>query len=630
MQEICPSCGHMNREAARFCQRCGWLLETTGQPVTEIHPFNETLVRCSLCRKSTNVEICHVCGKLVCDQHKARPTLFQTYTQEYAPALSGKQKRAVHCEQHPHFVKSPLRTKVLPGLMMVILAFALGIPNGITLFETVFSGNEIVFSELVNPIIWLVLSVGIMAGGITLLVSGGGEFFGEYLDQVEGEVLQCIPVIPEQYVIRIKEWVDLELKIGDRDKSYRSIESAGGEISVQALLPSETEDIVAAYREKCRRNNWIWPRQLGVGFLAVDQLSAIEIPYSQRMPESLNVVPLRLSISNLRGNGDWQDLLNNTYFLKQETLFGDREGVIPGRSLIWLKPELDPNSAGRTLRLVFDLASEHFANKSIQLRELQMSIPRSGFDGGAISVPVERTNGRFYSDRWEVRWVDWNLRDDSQGRFPEVAFAQPITQLGQNLELAFEIEIEDMTLSNMRIDESQIWLPNGRRLQDGHVGIRVLSKTLLKGQAAITPDIFSHQYEVQAHQGFDMEVESLHADAIGLVTNQLESLGIYVRNVKENLPVTEPHEVMTERHTWDILGRQYVDINPIDVHIVLREHRAVPNPGRSYDNAVRVTAEVTLRSLATTKTAGFEQQVEGQSRIIAEALQKTLLNPSSV
>lgn len=624
MTRTCSSCGSANREEAKFCQNCGWLLETTGQPITKVRPFHEARIRCSECRASENIEVCHVCGKLVCNEHKAHPTLTQTYTQEFAPALSGKQKRAVHCQQHPHFVKSPLRTKILPGLALLLAALWVGVPNGARWYLLLASEASLAFSDIWRPTSWLLLAVVLIAGSVVLSVYGLQEFFREFLPQVEGQVLNAIPVIPEQYVVKIKEWIELDLTIGKENQAYQSIAAAGGDISVQALLPPTTPNIIRAYREKCSRNHWLSPRQLSVGFLAVDQLSVIEIPYAQRMPDSPNVMPLRLSAAKSQGNSGWQDLLNNTYLLKKETLFEDREHTLPGRSLIWLKPELAPYSAGRTLQLVFDVAPDFFGNRPVVLRNLRLSIPKSAFGDHEVGNPVLSTNGRFHADRWEVQWVDWPLGAGEAHPHPTVQFTRALTTIGQDLTLTFEIEVEEKTLSEMQIGAQQIWLPNGQRLQDGKTVASARSTTMLKGHATVAPSIFSYQYEVKAHEAFATKAGPLRADAIGNLTRVLETKGIYVRTVKENAPVTEPHEIMKATHTWDLLGRLYSEIRPIDVHVVLTERYAIAGPELVRQDTSQIAVEVTLRSLATTKTGDFEGKVTAECQKVAQALKTTL------
>jgi hypothetical protein len=620
----CQNCGYQNRSGALFCRTCGQKLETEGKsyPVTEIHAYEESLVKCHQCHSPDVTGVCHVCGRLVCDEHKAKPTPVQNYKKSFAPALSRDHIQASHCDEHPHFLDSPLKKLVVPAIILMIAGVGYGIPNGRTLIEVLFSDLDLATSELIVTVVKLLLSLATLGGGIALAVIGIQRYVQEYRPASQGEPLTAVPIMPEQYAMKVREKAHLKIRIAEHLSRYAEVESAEGEISVQALVPRDAPQRVEAYHQKCMRNGWQQPSAFHFGFVTMDNLSVVDVPADEHMPSAFNVIPLKSEEVNLEilesGTG-WQDLYESVYLIKQDALNFRKVGQAPRRMPVWFKPVLEPQSAGRTLRLDFDFADQFAGSKRI--RELTLSIPRNIFGGRQVKSPILGTNGRFYTDRWVVEWIGWTLDAPGQRtRVPEVTFSFPVTEMDVPLEVTFEIELEGNTLSKVDIQPEHIWLPNGKKVSRSEVGVTLSKTVLLTGDAQIDPDAYSYQYEFSRSSSSTQNDIRLSSVTIKKVLEVLQNNDVHVKSVMQNPAVAEPQDPVLERQGWDILGRWYKELYPIDVHIVLSENRAEEETS----TGGVVDVDITLRVRVNTKCPEFEQYVEDQCTALCSGLQQAL------
>ena len=212
-----------------------------------------------------------------------------------------------------------------------------------------------------------------------------------------------------------------------------------------------------------------------------------------------------------------------------------------------------------------------------------------------------------------------------------MTFTRPISEIGKEpLQASFEISIAS-TLSRLDLRTDHIWLVNGRKAASPEVGSWAQYSTRLLGEAIIDPGAFSYQYEFTERSGPILaEGVALSSELVRQLVACLESAQILVKNVTQNEPVTEHLAEALQKHSWDILGRTYVELFPIDVHVNVAGYRPLRDEDYESDrNKSKTTLELYLRALVTNKNqTQIEKFTTSKCRELSNVLASTLNQPS--
>lgn len=605
--------------------------EYSGLRECQIEKYVGTTVKCAICNSPEVVGVCHHCGKFLCGPHIAKPRIYQDPSQEYAPMLGGRKwAEAVHCKEHAHFVFSALKTMVWPGGVVTAFSFLfvfVGVVS-ILMFVADLMSDDLHYSIwmtwLVSTwmstdrgLIWDLLSseiggfltsVAIFLVGLGVFVYGLFLHFKRFLPQAKKVELGVVPVLPSQYVIQANETVKTKIDVSETAESYMQLVSHKGSISISVGLDKSAQRSLEESQRKARKYGWQRPRLFDFGYVSLDRIRWVQITGRHASVTSMNnlyrLVRENVDVSTLVEEGNWLKVLQWNYVIDEQALRFQEDANLPGRFAVWFKPTLLPMSAGRMVSFEFDLPEEIRA--AATLKEFVLRVPKGAFGESDVAFPIQGTNGQAYPDTFEVRWGNRRISGGSV-QWPQVAFRQDVTQMIAPMAASFEIRI-DTTLSGLRIERDDIWFPTGRSAPKRGSIVTVQHRTLINGQATIDPTVFSYQYERTYTRMLQKHGIPLTHEQVRSVLQALADENVSIKHVSQREPVVESQEGAVLKRSWDILGRYYSRIYPIDVHVILSGRESLNEEDRANSG---VTIQLALRVLVNSKAKEMELAVEG-------------------
>lgn len=606
-------------------------LEYSGLRECQIEKHIETTVKCTVCNSSDVEGVCHHCGRFLCGQHIAKPRIYQDPSQEFAPMLGGRKwAKAVHCKEHAHFVFSALKTMVLPGGIVTAFSFLfvfVGLVS-IGMFVADLLSNDLHYSIWMTWLVstWMsadrglvldllfselggfLMSMAIFLIGLGVFVYGLVLHFRKYLPQAKKVELGMVPVLPSQYVIQTNDAVKVEIDVSEAPENYMRLVSRKGSVSMSVSLDKSAQRSLEESQRKAHKYGWKRPRFFDFGYVALDRIRWVQmtgrLASARPIGNLYHLVRDNVDIIDLVEEGHWHKIFQWNYIIDDQALRFRKDADLPGRFAVWFKPILLPMSAGRAIGFEFDLPEEIEA--TAKLKEFILYVPEDTFGDLDASFPVQRTNGQAYPDIFEVRWMNWEINNDST-QWPQVTFSQDVTRMAAPMTAAFEIRI-DTTLSGLQVERDDIWFPTGRPALKKEATASMEYKTLISGQATVDPRVFSYQYERTYTRILQKHGIPLTPERVKDVLQTLAGAKVSIKNVSQREPVVELQEGAVLKRSWDILGRYYSRIYPVDVHVALSGREPLDEEERANSGA---TIQLTLRVLVNSKAKEMEQAVEG-------------------
>jgi hypothetical protein len=423
-----------------------------------------------------------------------------------------------------------------------------------------------------------------------------------------GRVAPLLPLFPYMRKVSIIERLHGDVHLTDTGYSSTA-DDVEGTITVE-MTHSDWQEPLRRYRKKHRV-----PEGGPVGFSAgfVMLIGKIGLAFGADQPVVLD------NGSGLwfRGDSADHDLFANvpgryegawnpsiTYQLK--------EGRGPKEIPLWIVPSIVPASDQRTLEI--DLHWNPLSKDSGPRLELfdriQLSIPAEW--GNMESADPDNAVTTAPAEGVRFRVIDWiQLRPTGQGQSAQsqqgrtcplkIRFENPIppqSKLSGRVEATF-----DGTLSG--VTGAGIYLPGGRR--DG-LELEVKPKTKVTVNFTVSLDALRYQDDrVIPDENNEQDAQKNRVDEfLGVVpdggvivglTDAISEDDYYVKSVVEHPPYRDDSRADVLNRVWDIAGRSYEGVFPIDFDISVRGEEV---QGRSGASAGKTAVQVTVKGAYAT------------------------------
>lgn len=516
-------------------------------------------LRCHVCGTATDINtLCHHCGKPLCPPHAVLPAVSPNgvlLSREFAD-LNLDDVKFVHCFEHNHQVKGPLTKLVYIG-------------GGVAAFGL------------------LMLVLGVVPVGVIFLLAGIG--LGGYAyhgtEQRKRELLAArpkLPLVPGVEQIEVVEQLDGTLVLDEEGRYTTRTKEATGHIDIRLAFGRPDRERLDAYREK-----YALPVGADIDFSA--GFAALRGPVGLEFLEddkAQTVVPLEGQISQQpfltseagSSGGQWQ--IGLPYRFDPTS----RPHDLP----LWLTPSLTPEQDQRSLELELQwteiAAQRGFTTHVESVERLRLRVP---FDWGnveqaswASSTQVARVvNIGTEQDDAGTTWriIEWTKArvsepENRRRRLTVALRFKNKVNLGDtifgSLELVFRGTFSGLTgvdlihpLGGLRTD-----------VRETEIATRIGADFELSLLHVRYQDI----HKVPDRTGEDPRSRKKHfvgvipdGDTIIQLTNAISADdGYYVKRVIENPPRNSGTENTVNR-AWDIAGRHYDKVYPVDFQITV-------------------------------------------------------------
>jgi hypothetical protein len=540
---------------------------------------------CYRCGKTDIRSVCHHCGKAMCEEHSTKAFKQgsnRVHEQTPKPAsaeygglnLSPVQAAVYHCEEHEHTVGEP------GGLIVIGIVIAVA---------------------------GLVVAIFALVPGIVVLLAGGGiAGYGvvkRRRDQAtEATTAPDLPLFPHMRATSVTEYLSGSVEL-TKDGYRSTVTSVSGEVTF-SMTHSEWQQRLSKYCSKFHL-----PEDAPVGFnagfaLLQGKLGLVFTKGQRLVLDEANGVWFRgsgidhdlFASGHGRPEGDWNPVVR----------YEPQDSRKPTDIPLWIVPSLAPSSDQR--RLEIDL---HWVpllddgGPEIDMFDLiRIKVPAAC---GLLESTEPRNAATTPPDRDQpLRVIDWEHVPPEA----EIQFRQLHKRGSRPLKIRFENQIPpDATVSG-RIEATfggtlsgvtgiGLYLPGGRFTktqlpQSAKTKVTVdfsIDLNAVRYQAdRVVPDE-GNADDKDKHEPLKFPVIPNHSVIIKL-TDAISEDGYYVKSVVEHAPYRDDGRTSVVNHGWDIAGRFYEGIFPVDFGIHVRGEEL---QGASGPYAGNTTAQVTVK-----------------------------------
>jgi hypothetical protein len=552
-------------------------------PVKTIERASE--VGCYRCGKTDIYSMCHHCGKAMCKEHgtkafrqgsnKVHEPTAKTASAEYGGLnLSPAQAAVYHCKEHEHTV---------------------GEPGGLTVIG------------IVIAVIGIIVAIFAPVPGIVILLIGAGIAAYDIVKKRQDQATAVttapdLPLFPHMRAARVTEYLTGGVKL-TKDGYASTVTGVSGEVTF-SMTHSEWQQRLSKYRSKFHLPDGA-PVKFNAGFALLQGKLGLAFAKGE---------PLVLDEENgvwFRGSGTDHDLFASGHGRAE----GDWNPVVryelqdsrkPKEIPLWIVPSLTPSSDQRTLEV--DLHWTPLLDDGgpeIEMFDLiRLEVPaacgllENAEPGNAATTPPNRDQPR--------RVIDW----DQVPPKAEVQFRQLRKRGSRSLKLRFEEQIPADAIVSGRIEATfagtlsgvtgiGLYLPGGRSTE---TQLLPSAKTMVTVDFSINLDSVRYQADrvvpdesnkddKDKHEPLKFPVIPNHNVIIKL-TDGISEDGYYVKSVVEHAPFRDDSRTSVVNHVWDIGGRYYEGIFPVDfgIHVRGEEFQGAAGPYAG-DTTVQVTVK---------------------------------------
>jgi hypothetical protein len=540
--------------------------------------------RCRSCGSPEIVSVCHHCGGWLCkaDSHRAVDAANRPVSREFEDlGFDGKQVGIYHCAEHDHAVKGGL-------LLLVLIAAAVAVVGALVIAASL-------------PV------------GLALLVLGTGVAVGAYVGHRRRlaearRVRPALPVVPGLDSVSVRETIRGEVRLAEDGAYTSSAQPVAGAVTVAMTLTRQDRARLNDYRAKYGLTTGDLV-EFSAGFAVFGGEAGLTFEDGHEEENRLRAGRTGLAFGGQvaghplfaadRGRSAGQWAVRFPYRLQPR-----RE---PGSIPLWIVPSLVPGSDRRTLQLTLDWAAfggrrpgdESGALTFLRFEYIAFDVPA---DWGPVQR-VEPTSNSVVSKSATglVQTIKWRLlsptEQDCAGRTVlRIRFEKPIGEADTvtgSLHASFRGSLSGITGVRM------YWPVGGRSPQQPKASVTMeaqvrfaLSLNSVRYQAVrVVPDQADEASGRIGLFGCPRVVPD-HRTVIAL-TDKLSESGYYIKRVTGHPPRGGGHANLANR-VWDIVGRQYNGVCPIDFHITIagEEERQADS---IYSNAGNATARLAVR-----------------------------------
>lgn len=573
--------------------------------MTELLADRAPRVRCYECGSDRIFSLCHHCQLPMCVEHS--PLVFRQggvllntpndaaedarpVSKEFAGLGLGAMWEGVyHCEEHAHKV----RGGPLPGIGLGAGIAALG----------------------------YLLLFAVPSAGVVLLLIGAivlGAMLVLHRPVPTGALRPPLPLVPQVKTVELTERLTGYVRLAG-GRYTRAVESVTGEARI-SVSTNDGHLLLQAYRKKFKL-----PEAEPVRFTAGYLMLAGDVGLTFRAGQP-SVLAGGTGISLGGDSADGHEFFPadperpqgaSTATLDYEVSAGRKPCEVP----LWIVPSMVPGSDRRTLEI--DL---HWNRLGTRTQRLSLS----GFDLIRLEVPTSWGNvessapdGVEISRSTERRIIQWKqLNPDEPGVSSltlKLRFERPITELPEapgltasdparpdedgtrtKLTLAGTVEATfDGLLSG--VTGVGVFLPGGGARHNGPVTTTQTTaavtfdaslRSIRYQDERVVPDE-NHPDDVADSRNQTYEFPEVVPDyrTVTELTNAISADNYYVKTVVEHSPHRDDGRSGVVKRVWDVTGRRYIGLFPIDFNINLRGDEASTAGGSSGTTVAQVTVK---------------------------------------
>ncbi len=563
-------------------------------------------VRCYRCGSPDIFSLCHHCAKPMCKEHS--PAAFDTtgkpVSREFGDLeLTHHQQGVYHCDEHAHVVKGRLTSLIWVGAGLAVV------------------GVIVAFLSLVP-------------GLVLLLAAGATAGLAYRADKIREEAARAsrppLPLIPQLDSVSVVETLRGEVRLGD-DGYTSTAGLVSGQIDLGMTLAKAGRDRLARYRDKYRLADGE-PVEFSAGFGVIQGEVGLTFPAGH---EEI-ILPGGTCLS-FRGNPDGHPLFGSVPGRPEgEWRFGLRYDLMAARAPesipLWIVPSMVPASDQRTLEidLHWELLGEQGREFGLERFDLiELRVPPEWGDVESTSPGDALTSRPRHGEPRSIQWKQLPPRGDKDETH----------RMSRTLTVRFEHQIMDRpslkgslratfsgTLSGLT--GIGFYLPGGGQVKPPP---EIKSKTEVSVDFSISLGSVRYQDDrFVPDQGNVDDVRRSEVDefqgvlpdyrTVVELTNAISREGYYVKRVIENPPSGGRRAGVVNR-VWDIAGRWYEGVFPIDFHMTLTGEE-------EYQGSIRANAGNTVARISVQGTYAnpkMKGQIEGKwdelHRIVKKMLQ---------
>jgi hypothetical protein len=538
--------------------------------------------RCYFCGQAKVDMICHHCGRAICDEHGPTPipeerSIENPEFTDLDLSHTAIGETGIHCENCIHYVRSHkwmLSLGAIVGVFGLIVLF-----GGISAEE----GTAIAIGVLA-----MLAGIGLVAWGIAL-----------QRDRYRQEIIDSrppLPVIGKIQAVSVAESVHGRITLDAEGKYTTQADQPQGKATLTFQFAPRDRERLDTYLKK-----YDLPFSDDIPFhagFAVLQGSAdlhFDDPNTY-MPGRVNTIALRGSIGDqpfLSGNGTGR---SNRWTIRRTYTFpppNNKAACLP----VQIVPTLVQEGAQQAIELVLQLAPDagdlSLLAELARVEELTLHAPQSL---GKVEI-VEPT--ALVGSATEM------------GEGDEITYTQAITWKGVNVApgerrarhksfyVRFENTVEPTTVLNGRLrvrfdgtlsglNGVVLFYPLGNKRE------KVSEQRYTYVDVDFNLDLGGLRFQEMASAEERIVREGVVPDhrMVTSLTNAINSEGVYVKRVIENPPRTSKAGAHIINRYWDVAGRFYDGVYPIDFHLVLTGEEVYGGTARPYAGKTQVDVSV--------------------------------------
>jgi hypothetical protein len=536
---------------------------------------------------------------------------------EFAGLKLGGAKEAVyHCKEHHHLVRGPLTRFIAIGVGVAVLGVIV-----------------LIFAPLPGVVL-LLIGVG---------TAGTAFWFQRQRESAAREIRGPLPLVPHVNTLEVVERLNGSVRL-ENGKYTSTPPSVAGEIKAN-MSSSDGLRLLPLYRKKYGLPE-AEPVDFTAGFLMLEGEAGLEF-----LPGQQAVLDDRSGVRLAGGSTEGHDLFPSVPGRIQgewtlEVGYRLQRDRVPEEIPLWIVPSLVPGSDRRTLEMDLHWNQLGAPGRQLDLQlfdRIEMEVPSAWGNVESFSpgrLEVSQSGGRRVLTWQQLRPGDGHSRALSQGGKSltlKIRFEKPITE---EREPPGDRDEKKLTLSGIveatfggtlsGLTGVGLYLPGGER---GHppetrpqtkvmVTFDISLCTLRYQQDRVIPDENNAEDREKARNKVD-EFFGVVPDygTVAALTNAIsaDDYDFYVKSVVEHPPYRDDGRPNVVNHVWDIAGRRYDGVFPINFDINLRgEEVGQANVGTLSGKTV---AQVTVKGAYATRTATEQDNAEGPNDADAESVE---------
>lgn len=523
--------------------------------------------RCYKCGVTGITSVCHHCGRPTCDLHTAKIETAPK-TAEFSDLSLGEDQGTdacgefpFHCDDCQHAVKSPSWKLFVPG---IVLGFA-----GI-----------------------VALAKGVVAGLIGLLIGGGLVVLADYINRQRRAAMQrnrpLLPLLPRFESVRVREVLKGRLELDREGKYTTSSYEAKGRVIVDVVYGEPDRKRLQQYIKKYRLTD-ASDVQYHCGYVALQgQVGTVSDNHRSngRASSESTVIKLTGNVSSHPYAGSRHDDASPEETVKIEyNLLQPIESLqIPLRVVPSLRTEGSQQVLGLELqwggayKMQLGLKPQADARELRAIEMFVLIVPASWGAVETVSDGAVVGGVSELPDRAPFRQIIWKrppVEDSQRETRRRPFFVRFEKEIRLDHLISGEVRLS-FSGSLSGIQGAKVFYPLGRPHRDALVqdvihfieGAFSLSLAGLRYQnVRVVPDTKretdKEKEQTRVFPGVMPDYETVIA-----LTNRMSEELFYVKGIVENPPRAGATAEVVSR-LWDIIGRHYEGVYPVDFHLIL-------------------------------------------------------------